>query len=330
MGLKYSVIVPIYGVEQYIRQCVDSIINQTYSNIEIILVDDGSKDSCPQICDEYAKKDNRIIVIHKQNGGLVSARKAGAKRATGNYVCCVDGDDYIDINYIEEIDKIIFNKDFDIVCCGYHQTMPEKNIDVKVNARVGAYDRKNIEKEIFPNLIQNDRGRFFLPTVWAKAIKRELYLKYQLLVSDEISMGEDGACTIPCIVNANSIFISGECLYYYRFNPKSITKSKKPLEWEGQIQIARHLANVVDLSSYDFEKQYFRRIERGFITVTKSQFNRKESYRTIKNEILEKMKNPIFREAIEKADFNKGILIRFADFAIKHRLIFPFKIAGKI
>lgn len=330
MGLKYSVIVPIYGVEQYIRQCVDSIINQTYSNIEIILVDDGSKDSCPQICDEYAKKDNRIIVIHKQNGGLVSARKAGAKRATGDYVCCVDGDDYIDINYIEEIDKIVFNKNFDIVCCGYHQAMPEKMIDVKVNVRAGVYDRKSIEEEIFPNLIQNDKGSFFLPTVWAKAIKRQLYLKYQLLVPDGVSMGEDGACTIPCIVNANSIFISEECLYYYRFNPKSITKSKKPLEWEGQLQIARHLANVVDLSVCDFEKQYFRRIERGFITVTKSQFNRKESYRTIKKEILEKMKDPIFREAIEKADFNKGMLIRVADFALKHRVIFLFRIAGRI
>ena len=102
MKRRYSIIVPIYKIEQYITQCIESIIHQTYKNIEIILVDDGSDDNCPVICDEYALKDDRIKVIHKENGGLVSARKAGALEATGDYICCVDGDDYIAENYIEE------------------------------------------------------------------------------------------------------------------------------------------------------------------------------------------------------------------------------------
>ena len=91
-----SIIVPIYKVEKYIRQCVDSIINQTYEDIEIILVDDGSPDNCPQICDDYAKTDSRVKVIHKENGGIMSARKAGLKVATGEYIGFVDGDDWIE------------------------------------------------------------------------------------------------------------------------------------------------------------------------------------------------------------------------------------------
>ena len=86
-----SIIVPIYGVEKYIKKCVDSILSQTYNEIEVILVDDGSPDQCPSICDEYAKKDSRVRVIHKKNGGLVSARQAGLKVARGDYIGFVDG-----------------------------------------------------------------------------------------------------------------------------------------------------------------------------------------------------------------------------------------------
>ena len=90
--MKFSVIVPIYNVEKYLGECIESLINQTFKNIEIILIDDGSPDNSPKICDEYAEKDNRIKVIHKENGGVTSARKVGANAATGDYIVCVDAD----------------------------------------------------------------------------------------------------------------------------------------------------------------------------------------------------------------------------------------------
>ena len=93
---KISIIVPIYNVEKYLERCVDSLVNQTYENIEIILVDDGSPDYCPQLCDEYAKKDSRIVVIHKKNGGLSDARNYGLCKASGEYILYVDSDDYIE------------------------------------------------------------------------------------------------------------------------------------------------------------------------------------------------------------------------------------------
>ena len=110
-----TLIIPIYNIEQYLSQCLDSIINQTYKNIQIILVDDGSTDSSGRICDEYADKDSRIIVIHKENGGLVSARKAGLREATGEYVVYVDGDDWIELNAIEHMVGTIERTKEDIV-----------------------------------------------------------------------------------------------------------------------------------------------------------------------------------------------------------------------
>ena len=102
-----SIVVPIYKVEKYIKKCIDSIIEQTYKNLEIILVDDGSPDGCAKICDEYAKKDKRIKAIHKENGGLSDARNVGIDISTGKYICFVDSDDYIENNYIELLYKCI-------------------------------------------------------------------------------------------------------------------------------------------------------------------------------------------------------------------------------
>ena len=98
-----SVVVPIYKVEQYLHECIDSLINQTYKNIEIILVDDGSPDSCPSICDKYKEDNDNMVVIHKKNGGLVSARKVGVSVATGDYISYVDGDDYVEKDHFQKI-----------------------------------------------------------------------------------------------------------------------------------------------------------------------------------------------------------------------------------
>ena len=104
---KISIIVPIYNIEEYLEKCISSIIKQTYTNLQIILVDDGSPDGSPLICDEYAKKDRRVKVIHKKNGGLVSARKAGLKIAQGEYICFVDGDDFVSNDMLETYERAL-------------------------------------------------------------------------------------------------------------------------------------------------------------------------------------------------------------------------------
>ena len=128
-----SIIIPIYKVEKYLAKCIESVLNQTYQNLEIILVDDGSPDNCPKICDEYAKKDNRIKVIHKKNGGISDARNIGIEMSTGKYLSLIYGDDYIDENMIEELYKDIIKTKADISMCSFYKVYPQKIEKLKIN-----------------------------------------------------------------------------------------------------------------------------------------------------------------------------------------------------
>lgn len=120
--MLFSVVVPVYGIEKFLPQCIESILAQSYSDFELILVDDGSIDSSGDICDIYSSKDRRIKVIHKQNGGLVSARKAGVNEAEGNYIVPVDGDDWVDSKLLERLSHIIqYHPQIEIVCYGIYK-----------------------------------------------------------------------------------------------------------------------------------------------------------------------------------------------------------------
>ena len=144
--IKFSVVVPIYNIENYLNKCIDSLLAQTYGNLEIILVDDGSTDSSSSICDEYAVKDNRVIVIHKENGGLISARQAGAIRASGDYVACVDGDDWVDEKYFEKFADIIDGHAPDIVCCSNFASDGENFTPTGINIEEAGNGKDAVDK----------------------------------------------------------------------------------------------------------------------------------------------------------------------------------------
>lgn len=228
--MKISIIVPIYKVEKYINQCVDSIISQTYEDIEIILVDDGSPDNCPAICDKYAKSDNRIRVIHKHNGGLISARKAGLKASTGKYVCFVDGDDWIELDMYKNIADSIENTEADCIITQFFFDYPNKPVKSEYKLNKKYYIRSEIEKEIFPTMLfDNQYYRFgIFPNCWSKVFKRELLEKHLPDTDERIRMGEDIAFTYPCLMECQSIAFVDKALYHYRINPESMTKAYDP------------------------------------------------------------------------------------------------------
>ena len=157
---KISIIVPVYNVEKYIFECVDSLINQTYKNLEIILVDDSSPDNCPQICDEYAQKDDRIKVIHKPNGGLSDARNAGIESATGEYLMFVDSDDYIALDMIEQLIYGISVVNAGIAVCDY--TSDDRALDIGINKKVEVLSSKKAIKSISQQKVLNLQGFFLL------------------------------------------------------------------------------------------------------------------------------------------------------------------------
>lgn len=252
-----SVIVPIYGIEKYVGVCIESIINQTYSNLEIILVDDGSPDKCGEICDSYAKKDSRIKVIHKKNGGLVSARKAGIQIASGEYATYVDGDDWIEEDYyqslVEQIDAS------DVIVSGHKRALFEKVVQMPLNFEFGQYQGKELDN-VKKTMISH--GKFFKTGVstyvWNKLFKTELLKKYQMLVDDDITIGEDAAVVYPLMNEAKKIVFANVFGYMYRQREDSMLKKAKPFleETSGLRKLYEYLSVFAKNNpGYDYDKQ---------------------------------------------------------------------------
>lgn len=230
-----SVIVPIYMIDQYIGICIESILNQTYKNLEIILVDDGGKDRCPEICDLYAKKDPRIRVIHKPNGGLVSARKAGLRESNGRYISYVDGDDWIGPGFIEGLYTAAATTDADIVCAGQTRTLFSKS-EAFLNALpVGVYEGNRLG-EIWESMLSI--GDYYRPGittyVWNKLFRREILLAPQSLVDNRITIGEDAAVTYPALLSCRRIVVVDNVAYHYRQREDSMLKQTTSYADEAQ------------------------------------------------------------------------------------------------
>jgi glycosyltransferase involved in cell wall biosynthesis len=250
---KISVIVCIHNIEPYLPKCIESLLVQSFTNFELILVDNGSPDNCPDICDRYASTDNRIKVIHKINEGLLSARKAGLEKAKGKYVAYVDGDDWVDIFYLETLYKIAKANDADMTVTGHFKEFDGKIETIKPILS-GIFDESQIRSEILPKVMYN--GRFcqhgISTYVWNKLFKKELLNEILFKVPNEIVMGEDAAITYAYLSISKKIVVSRIPLYYYRQRNDSIVKSIENPKMEyfrlGLLAnfLKTELANVLD------------------------------------------------------------------------------------
>ena len=223
---EISVIVPVYRAEKYLAQCIDSILGQTYRDFELILVDDGSPDACGKICDEYAQKDSRVSVIHKDNGGVVSARKAGVIAATGKYCASIDSDDWIDGDMLEHLLLKAHKYDAEMVLCGYMTNNDSGAITVN-SSPSGLY--KGAELESLKKTAMYT-GHFYecglMPSLCTRIIKTDLLKKYQLKVDDCVRIGDDAAVTYPALAEAKCVVIDNEFVpYHYRQSNDSMTHS---------------------------------------------------------------------------------------------------------
>lgn len=202
---EISVIVPVYKVENYIHECIDSILNQTFQNLEIILVDDGSPDNCGKICDDYAQKDNRVKVIHQENAGLSAARNAGIQAATGKYLCFIDSDDYISADYCQTLYNLLITTSYDYSVCGV------KRFD---DGQVP----QSLEKEcisIFTNYeylgLQLNKQREF--GVWNKLYRREIFDKI-LFKTGKLHEDVFWSGDLARVCSNGVIETTKECLFY--------------------------------------------------------------------------------------------------------------------
>lgn len=208
-----SIIIPIYKVENLLERCVDSILRQTYDNIEIILVDDGSPDRCGEICDQYEIKDSRIKVIHKKNGGLSDARNAGIDVAKGEYITFIDSDDWVSEKYVKTLYDLLVSKSADISVCNFIRT--EKEEIETSNEQNELYEFNNIEA------LTNLCGEFYqrLTVSWCKLYKTELFADIRFPVG---KIHEDEFTTYKLLYKAKKIALTNEVLLYYWQRPDSI------------------------------------------------------------------------------------------------------------
>jgi len=245
-GELISIIVPIYKVEKYLERCVDSLLCQTYKNLEIILVDDGSPDSCPQICDEYAKKDNRIKVIHKQNGGLSDARNVGIDVCSGDYIMFVDSDDWVEKNICEYLLELVKKYDADFSMCGY-VSQKEKQISSIVQEReeICYYFNEQVLDQLQQTNIK------LLCTAWAKLYKRALFNSLRYPVG---KLHEDEFVLHHILFNTKSFIYSSLPLYNYFIRSGSITSSMTDKNLEDKLLAFKERYEYLKDNGVDYDK----------------------------------------------------------------------------
>jgi glycosyltransferase involved in cell wall biosynthesis len=241
-----SIVIPIYNSGPFLEKCVQSALNQSYENIEVVLVDDGSIDSSGEMCDNYASIDNRVKTIHKNNGGLVSARKAGILASTGEYILYIDGDDWIEVdlikNYIDQVLK--FNAD---VVVSSHIVNLEGLEDTLSNSLPsGVYDKEKLKSIIYPKMLCTGNFSQFgiFSYSWGKLYKKDVLLKNQLNVDNSITIGEDALCLYPTLLDANTLVILDQPYYHYRQRADSLIKTLRSIEISKMQKIYDSFKNI--------------------------------------------------------------------------------------
>ena len=300
----FSVIVPVYKVEDYLPSCIDSILNQTFDDYEIILVDDGSPDSCPEICDRFSGEYQNIRVIHKENGGLASARIAGIKIAQGDYVFNLDSDDLIENDTLEYAHKIICETNCEILSFAYKWIKGSKVVSVTNDGlEEGLYRGKDIEKHIYPRLLMDKNMNHIYYYLSGKAIKREFLLPNQLGVNEKISLGEDLCCVISCYLKTQSVYISKKEAYLYTVREDSLSKDFNA----NQICLVENVIEEIQKNETekisDFDDQLNRYSAFMCFAILASAAEG-DYFKSIKN-IKSNIDKSVHKEKIQRAKFDK-------------------------
>lgn len=215
---KLSVIVPVYNTEKYLRECIDSILSQTFTDFELILVDDGSTDGSGSICDEYASKDPRVQVIHQENGGVTRARKAAMRIATGSWISFIDSDDWIDSAMFDSMLEKASNSASQIVICdGYIEYADQRKVAESL-ADEGIYDKSAMAQKIYPNMIMDPQKRCPGIAGWLcnKLFDRKLLETVFWSIDNSYVYSEDALCSYATLLESEKIYILHIPFYHYR------------------------------------------------------------------------------------------------------------------
>lgn len=327
--MKVSIIVPVYNVERYLEKCLDSIINQTYSNIEIIIVNDGSTDSSYQIIKRFVEIDNRITYLYKQNGGLMSAWKLGVTVSSGNYIGFVDSDDWIDSNMYEVMIKHALSYNAEVVACSLireYERNSNKTEYEQSKLVSGFYTRNGIETKILNGIINDGYAlsRILSPNRVTKLIQRDLLLNNLEYLSDNVSLGEDLLTILSIMCDARNLYITdGFYPYHYRINDSSLTGNYDTNRILKVNILSEELKKIAQIKNIDLSWQ----IANDYISLTllcidieidKSKLKRKN----LVNRLNKILSDSYFYDSITVGSFNKfPIKYQLYIFLIKKRML---------
>lgn len=278
-----SVIIPVYNIKGFLRRCIHSVINQSYTNLEIILVDDGSTDGSEKICDSFSRKDLRIRVIHKKNGGLSSARNAAINVSNGAYLFFLDGDDFVDRNCLQNLyeNLLFFNTDMSV--CSYYYYTKQK---VK---KFGTQSIKTIlTKEEAINII--GRGREFTASAWGKLYKKELF--YNLRYPNN-KLCEDQFVMYDILLRCHSVYFNSDPLYFYTIRENSIMNSKSAIQMSDVIDAARRNYNLINDSFPNLKYISVYRVVEAYLEVI-NRMNNSDMYNFHNNKIMKQCQKFLF------------------------------------
>jgi len=241
---KISVIVAVYNNQDYLEQCIDSILLQTYENLELILVDDESTDGSGAVCDRYADQDERVRVIHQPNGGCTAASLTGLSEASGDYVMFVDSDDYVEVETLHEMVKKLAGKKGEIVCCNHMLEKKRQTIPAVCPVPPGVYEGEKLKREIRDKLIGNEQRTVPISRCM-KLFEKSVFAGNEKYCDTKIHMGEDFNLVYPAMLDSSRVVIMEDALFYhYRYVEDSMVHCYVPNMLEGLDRLESFLRRV--------------------------------------------------------------------------------------
>lgn len=339
--IKVSVIIPVYNVEKYIRQCVDSVLEQNISSMEVILVDDGSPDNCPQICDSYAALDARVKVVHKENGGVSKARNTGIKESAGEWLYFVDSDDWLVENSLKSLIETGDREKADVVFTDcYEQFDNGEHRRLKLFSNSFSTNDKTVINQVQESILCHKRSPYFSPNAdsaypapWSKLIRASL-VKENNIEFDPTVLGvyDDGLFTLEVLEQAAKIVYAGNCTYNYRILSSSIVHTFK------KDMIERFEKNCFAIDRFEERNhkeqsfkyaEYARRVAYYSSMMSSYYFHQKnnQSFYNASKDIINATKRSPWKEAIQNARYDDlEMKHQYTLFCMRHGLIYGLKI----
>ena len=320
-ALLFSVIVPAYNSELYIEKCIKSVLNQTYDNFELIIINDGSKDSTLEICEKYSKKDDRVSVFSQENSGHTAARNQGLLKSRGQYVLFLDSDDWLDADVLRVCNNEIIENIPDVIIYGVKAFGGGEIL--KNNIPDGVYDLKLNHNDILNSILMSSDGTFAFPKALSgKVFRKSIVAKNQLDIPKEVLIGEDGVCFVGSILDSETISVVSNVYYNFLIHDGSVSHTADKFSLSRHLTLLTYYSSVLKKKGVNINDQFDRFVVSQIYTAVQFVQRAKASRVWIKSEFNKFLADRKLYASVKRARFDKnGKKMKIKKFIIRYRLL---------